>query len=88
MRWLELRPIRYVGRISYGIYTVHFPVIFLIQASFYQAGHSPGMLTVALLALAVSLALAGVSFRFVEAPILARKDAWFPRTATPAAVGR
>jgi peptidoglycan/LPS O-acetylase OafA/YrhL len=86
--WLELRPIRYVGRISYGIYIVHFPVIFLIQASFYQAGHSPGMLTVALLALAVSLALAGASFRFVEAPILARKDAWFPRTATPTAVGR
>ncbi len=79
----ESPPVRYVGRISYGIYIWHFPVIFLIQAAFYRSGEWPGTLVVVLLALAATLAIASASFHFVETPILAHKDQWFPREATP-----
>ena len=77
---LELRPIRYLGRISYGLYIIHFPVIFFVRATLYQWGADPYSFYVPPLALGISIALAAASFRFVEAPLLARKDRLFPRT--------
>lgn len=81
---LEWHPVRYLGRISYGLYIVHFPVIFLVQATLFMWGWAPDSIAVPFIALGFSIALAAASYRFVEAPLLARKDRLFPRErATP-----
>jgi peptidoglycan/LPS O-acetylase OafA/YrhL len=79
-RVLEWRPIAYIGRISYGLYIVHFPVIFLVNATLLQWGYGLGHPLAVPLAIGFSLALAGASHRYVEVPIMGLKDRLFPRS--------
>ena len=60
---LSLRPLRYVGRISYGLYMIH-PFVF-----YFVGGHRVGYLAM-LAALAISLLISALSWRFLELPIL------------------
>ena len=64
-RALSWRPLVYVGRISYGLYLFHLPVIYVLR--------DRGVDGVALLVLAgaVSLLLAAASWRYFEAPVMA-----------------
>jgi peptidoglycan/LPS O-acetylase OafA/YrhL len=68
-RFLGLRPIAYVGVISYGLYLWHIPVL-----RFFRPWVASEELPLALLgwtgALAVSLALASASWHLVEKPVL------------------
>ena len=67
-RLFSLPPLVHIGRISYGLYLWHWPVIlFLTSARTGASGF--GLLT---LRLTVSLALAELSFWALEKPILAR----------------
>lgn len=73
---LELPPLRYLGRISYGLYVFHFPVIWFVE----QAGSDFGFLSgagksgVMLVSLVFTILLAVLSFHFLEAPFLKLKD--------------
>ncbi len=62
---LSLRPLPYLGKISYGMYLWYWPVLLVMTA---QRTHLAG---VALLAarLAVIVAIAAVSFHLIESPI-------------------
>jgi peptidoglycan/LPS O-acetylase OafA/YrhL len=65
-RALACAPLRAVGRVSYGLYLIHLLIRNLMMHLF------PGMtaeLEVAALTLGVSLALATLSYRYIEAPI-------------------
>ena len=64
------RPLRWIGVRSYGIYLWHLPVIVLTTP---VADHSPHLIRSAL-QVAATLALADVSWRFVEEPI--RRGTW------------
>jgi len=69
---LESAPLSYLGRISYSIYLWHFPVILLLR---HHVGgmvyHSLAGLLVSVGAVVViSVGLASLSFRFVEAPAM------------------
>lgn len=77
-RLLALAPFAWIGRISYSLYLVHWPLIV-----FWREVHGPDSAgaTLALLA-AASLALAWISWRWIEQPF--RSAAW--RQARPARV--
>jgi len=65
IRGLEVAPLRWLGTISYGLYLWHWPVFIIIDQE--STGFSRPVVSV--LRWAVSLAIAAVSFRFLEAPI-------------------
>jgi hypothetical protein len=70
---LGLRPMTYLGRISYGTYLWHWPVIVLVGA-----GWSLSPLEMALLAAVVATAVSAASFHLLETPIrrAPRLDGW------------
>ncbi len=72
-RWLS-----YLGTISYGLYLYH-PMVFgalpsLCKRIIRRSGMTPSTLLVNLVLLAICFALAEISRRYVEGPILALKD--------------
>jgi peptidoglycan/LPS O-acetylase OafA/YrhL len=68
---LELKPVRYIGRISYGIYILHgfMPVIlfYLLKWSHLTLRESSGFRFLLLVGMSVSAA--SLSWRFLESPI-------------------
>jgi hypothetical protein len=77
---LSVRPIRYIGKISYGLYLWHWPVIVELTSA---RTHTSG-LALSAIRVGVTLALATASFYLVEQPIRhgwpAVRAAW-PRVA-------
>jgi len=63
-RLLSLRPVRYVGQISYGLYLYHFPIFLAMTAKSHLTGN---VLLVA--KFAVTFGVAALSAHFIEQPI-------------------
>lgn len=74
-RVLSWAPVRWIGVRSYGIYLWHLPVILLTT----PAGQHRPQLTRSLLQVAAIVALAALSWRFVEEPLRARRRPSFRR---------
>ena len=76
-RWLEKAPLRYVGRISYGVYVWHMPLTLLVQHGpayeWLKTGWLPETLGL-LLFLAVVGGVATVSYYGLERPFLRLKE--------------
>ncbi len=76
-RWLDNRPIRYLGARSYAIYLIHvwvlFEVIDLVGA---DAGTTTLVVAMIVVGLPVTVALSALSWRFVEQPFLQRRVRW------------
>jgi peptidoglycan/LPS O-acetylase OafA/YrhL len=75
---LALRPLQWIGRISYGIYLWHWPVIVYLTSG--RTGLAEPWLDVARVVLTVGLAAA--SFYLVEMPVRRRRFAGWRRWAT------
>lgn len=73
--WLETRPMVFLGRISYGLYLWH--VILLAE---FEGHIPPGFLIIA------AVAIAALSYRFIEQPIIRRSRARRARSLEPVAV--
>jgi peptidoglycan/LPS O-acetylase OafA/YrhL len=69
-RWPDWAPFAFLGRISYALFLVHFPVVLLANALFVRFGWtSPGMAVFGILAAwTASVALATLFHRGVEVP--------------------
>ena len=67
-RLLPLRPLNYLGEISYGIYLWHLPVLLTLKNL--SPASTPATLLVT--TLAVVIALSAVTWRFLEQPIIRR----------------
>ncbi|HEV3266759.1 MAG TPA: acyltransferase family protein [Acidimicrobiales bacterium] len=83
-RGLSVRPVRYLGAISYGLYLWHWPVFVVLDNA--RTGLAGWRLFA--VRVAVSVALAVLSFHLVEMPI--RRGilrGWRAWAATPVAVG-
>lgn len=69
---LELPPLTWIGQRSYGIYLWHWPVILIIGQDAPTAAGTTAFLWSRLWAVVVILALADLSFRFIETPVRRR----------------
>jgi peptidoglycan/LPS O-acetylase OafA/YrhL len=69
--WLDSRPIRYVGEISLSAYLWHFPVMLMLDRLNLMAGDTAaGMWRNVVLLLAVTIAVASVTYYAVEKPVM------------------
>lgn len=76
----EARPLAYLGRISYGMYVIHYPAQQLVDKA---VPHAPIPTRIAL-QIAITVALATASFYLWETRFLRLKDRWFKSvTAVP-----
>lgn len=82
-RLLRLEPVVWVGRISYGIYLWHLPVFKWFVTTFPT---TPGVAAFPIKA-GIAVAIAAVSYRFVEQPALRLKKRLYPSPSTQPAVG-
>ena len=74
---LESKPLVYTGKISYGIYIYHPFVYFLLPILFYRTGINFFLLPTLLqfsLAVGSTVAIAALSWRFIESPINSLKN--------------
>jgi peptidoglycan/LPS O-acetylase OafA/YrhL len=69
--FLNWRPLAYLGTISYGLYLYHTFVIFTIDKLVLWSGRALAPWAVFAIATAVSIALASLSFRYFERPVMA-----------------
>lgn len=75
--WLTRRRLlQRIGRISYGVYLYHLPIIVLL------ASHTTSLARLTIIAMPATLVVAGLSYRVVELPVRRRQI-----TGRPLAVG-
>jgi len=81
VRFLDWLPLQYVGKISYGLYIYHFPIISFfpviwLESQFQDMGISGGLVSLIILMLAfiVTVAVASLSYYVLEKPFLKLKD--------------
>jgi peptidoglycan/LPS O-acetylase OafA/YrhL len=65
---LALRPLRWIGRRSYGLYLYSFPIVYYVNSQRLRSGHAEEEAV----RFGLAFAVAACSYRFVEAPILRR----------------
>jgi peptidoglycan/LPS O-acetylase OafA/YrhL len=79
VKLLEMKPLPYLGKISYGLYVYHFGLTWLagrIRDVIEMPAPLAKFLT-AVIAFAATLVIASLSYRYIEKPILDLKDRWF-----------
>jgi hypothetical protein len=69
-KWLSLRPVVFVGLISYSLYLWHWPLIVFQRTDGLLAGSSGALTKLTLIA--VSIGIAWLSWKFVETPFRSR----------------
>ena len=85
---LRLRPLRRLGRISYGLYLYHFPMLLItldLARWFGVPGKPP---YVRILGVLLAVPLAALSWRFIERPLLDLKHRYSGNAGTDDAPGR
>jgi hypothetical protein len=68
-RMLDTAPLRYLGERSYGLYLWHWPVLVLLQLADPFGWGPDALVGTGLVALVLTLGVAAVSYRFLEAPV-------------------
>lgn len=89
-RFFELAPVRYTGRISYGLYLYHWPIYLLVTPERIGAwlggdgGYRPSGYQLLAVHLGLTFGAAAVSYHLIERPIVERRWPVLPRPLTPA----
>jgi peptidoglycan/LPS O-acetylase OafA/YrhL len=91
-RVCEQRALRRIGVYAYAIYIFHFPMAYGIASAGYAPDHFfprlhtivPGLIVFSTITFAATFALAAISWRFYEAPILGLKRFFISRNSSSA----
>jgi peptidoglycan/LPS O-acetylase OafA/YrhL len=85
VRSLEWKPLVYLGKISYGLYVYHFSMTWFAARirDVVTVPEAQAKLLTALIAFALTLSIASLSYRFIEMPILNLKDRYFGLHSQP-----
>jgi peptidoglycan/LPS O-acetylase OafA/YrhL len=77
---LDARPMRYLGKISYGLYVYHFGLIWFAGRirDYGITDETIAKPLTALIALVLTIVVASLSYYLLEKPILRLKDRYFP----------
>ncbi len=86
VRALEVRPVRWVGERSYGLYLWHWPVILVVDAVVGAQVGTGAWWRGAAVAIALTVVLAWASYRWIESPV--RSAGWRATAARVAATVR
>jgi peptidoglycan/LPS O-acetylase OafA/YrhL len=79
---LELRPLKYVGLVSYSLYLWHVPVIWMLWRYDFVLPATPfGFLGNVAIVLVVTLSLSAISYHFIEAQALKFKKRTGPKNS-------
>jgi peptidoglycan/LPS O-acetylase OafA/YrhL len=82
LRW---KPVQYIGKISYGAYLLHEPIQWLVSSAARHLGlkwFDHGVLIVPVV-IVLTLIAAGLSWRFIESPLMGLKERRIPRQEEP-----
>lgn len=74
MSWLEARGLTFIGKISYGVYVLHYGMLAVFQRFLPEPQWSIANLLLFPVYLAVTLAISYLSFRILESTFLRLKD--------------
>ena len=78
IKFLNWSPMRYLGKISYGLYVYHFPVVWFAGRLIGTRSEDLTLLPISTaIAFVVTLIIASISFHFIEKPILNLKERYF-----------
>jgi peptidoglycan/LPS O-acetylase OafA/YrhL len=78
LRLLDWKPMQYLGKISYGMYVFHYPVVwFAARLSDLGLSEPATKVLTALIAFVVTLLIASASYHWLEKPVLNLKDRFF-----------
>lgn len=72
-KWLSIKPLRWIGVRSYGIYLWHYPIILLTNPLVDTEGPS---ITRIIFQLTLTFVIAGLSYKYIENPI---RQGWIKR---------
>ncbi len=70
----EQRSLRYLGKISYGLYIYHLPCLLVLGKIIPRVLKTGSPLAVALIGFPLSVAIAAISYRYLETPFLRMKE--------------
>jgi peptidoglycan/LPS O-acetylase OafA/YrhL len=77
-RFLDWSPMQYLGKISYGLYVYHFPIVwFAGRIRDVGLPESTAKLLTALIAFVATFLIAAASYHWMEKPLLNLKDRFF-----------
>jgi peptidoglycan/LPS O-acetylase OafA/YrhL len=85
--FLRIRPLRRLGQISYGVYLYHLPMLLIAIDLAHGLGFWGKLYELRLLAILASVPIAGLSWRFIERPLLDLKRR-YSYSPAPDAAGR
>lgn len=80
VKWLEWPVLRYLGKISYGLYVYHFAMTWFaarIASDVFNLPYETGKPVTLLLTLTFSVAAASLTYRWIEQPLLNLKNRYF-----------
>lgn len=75
MRWTTMAPLRFLGRISFSLYLVHWPIFYVctlvaVTCDPILPTQSWGNLFVTVTSLAIAIPVAALAYRFIETPAI------------------
>ncbi|HMB21593.1 MAG: acyltransferase family protein [Chloroflexota bacterium] len=78
LRFLDWKPMQYLGKISYGLYVYHYPIIWFVgRIRDLEVPEATARVLTALIAFPVTLLISAASYHLMEKPILDLKDRFF-----------